>query len=168
MYFHNLCVPETCAHYKSWVHSLLLCDVFCQSVGLPEFLLGFPPLLLSIAEVKGFLGSSPSCCSIKAMFYTVRGISKTCRLFNEVLILLLARCIWRNTCNGKNSSDFWSFFQFSSNKMHLLFPCSMWGFPQMPAVPFHLETIAVVNSSLCLDFNLKESENPVSLTTVNE
>lgn len=52
--------------------------------------------------------------------------------------------------------------------MHLVFTCSMQGFSQMPAVPFHLETVAVVNSSLYLNFHLKESKNPVSLTTVKE
>lgn len=38
----------------------------------------------------------------------------------------------------------------------------------MPDVPFHLETVAVVNSSLCLNFHLKESENTVSLTITRE
>lgn len=38
----------------------------------------------------------------------------------------------------------------------------------MPDVAFHLETIAVVNSSLCLNFHLKESENTVILTMIKE
>lgn len=163
MCFHNFCVPETCACCRSSVHSLLLCDVFCQGVGFPEFPLAFPPLLLSIAE--GFFGSSPSCCSIKTVFYTVRGICKTCRLFSEILILLLGSSIRRNTCKWKKIVQIFFFFSFQNASVFHLFHVR---FSQMPAVPFYLETTAVVNPSLCLNFHLKESENPVSLTTVKE
>lgn len=75
MCFHKVCVPEASACYKSSVHSLL-CDVFCHSMEFPEFPLGFPPLLLSIAEVKGFFVSATSRCNVKAIFTLSRAFAK--------------------------------------------------------------------------------------------
>lgn len=53
--------------YDGSVRSLLFCDVFCQGTGFLEFPLGFSPLLLSIAEIKVFFGSSVSYHSNTAM-----------------------------------------------------------------------------------------------------
>ena len=61
---------RTCACYNSSMRSLLACDVSCQGTGFLEFPLGFSPLLLSIAKVKVFFGSSISYCSNTVMLST--------------------------------------------------------------------------------------------------